>query len=97
MAKSTAVLPNGACVVGVDYGTLLRRAVIERSDDGQQLGSNIAAYAHPVLAQALTGGKPLPQRPQSAQPSKSANDNARRSRRVRIQDPVVLVRHERLT
>jgi hypothetical protein len=97
MAKSTTDLPNDAGVVGVDYGTLLRRAVVVRLGDGQQLGSGVSAYAHSVLDQALPGGKPLPRRPQLAQPSKSADDSASRSRRLRIQSPAFLVRHKGLT
>jgi len=97
MAKSTTDLPNDAGVVGVDYGTLLRRAVVLPLGDGQQLGSDGSAYAHSVLDQAFPGGKPLPRRPQFAQPLKSADDSAGWSRRLRIQSPAFLVRHKELT
>ncbi len=97
MAKSTTNLPNNASVVGVGYGTPLRRAAVASLGDGQQLGSGASAYAHSVLDQALPGGKPLPRRPQSAQPSKSTDDSASRSRRSRIQSPAFLVRHNGLT
>jgi len=97
MAKSTTDLPNNAGVVGVDHGTLLRRAVVVGLGDGQQLGSGVSAYAHSVLDQALPSSKPLPRRPQLTQPSKSADDSASRSRRRRIQSPAFLVLHKGLT
>ncbi len=97
MAKSTTTLPNDAGVVGVDHGTLLRRAIVVGLGDGQQLGSGVSAYAHSVLDQALPGGKALPRLPQLTQPSKSAEDSARWSRRLKIQSPAFLVRHKGLT
>ncbi len=94
MARSTTNLPHDAGVVGVDHGTLLRRAAVGRLGDGQQLGSGVVAYPHSLIDQALPGGKPPPRRPQLAQPSKLADASADRPRRLRIQSPASLARHQ---
>ena len=51
-----------ATVVGVDFGTLSARAVVVRADDGTELGTGVAEYAHGAIERDLPvlGGNPLP-------------------------------------
>jgi L-ribulokinase len=51
----------GACVVGVDYGTLSGRALVVRVRDGAQLGTAVHEYSHGVMDDVLAAtGEPLP-------------------------------------
>jgi L-ribulokinase len=43
----------GACVVGVDFGTLSARAVVVRARDGEELGSAVCEYPHGVIEREL--------------------------------------------
>jgi L-ribulokinase len=55
------IAPDGALVVGVDFGTLSGRAVVVRVADGAELGSAVTDYAHGVVDRCLPGsGRPLP-------------------------------------
>ncbi len=45
--------PNGALVVGVDFGTLSGRAVVVRVADGAELGSAVHSYPHGVIEDVL--------------------------------------------
>jgi L-ribulokinase len=52
---------GGACVIGVDYGTLSGRAVVVSVDDGAELGSAVHEYAHGVIERELpASGARLP-------------------------------------
>jgi L-ribulokinase len=52
---------EGACVVGVDFGTLSGRAVVVRVSDGAELGSAVHEYRHGVIDEVLPAtGEPLP-------------------------------------
>ena len=51
----------GACVVGIDFGTLSARAVVVQVADGAELGTAVQEYAHGVMDTALaSSGRPLP-------------------------------------
>jgi L-ribulokinase len=51
----------GACVVGVDFGTLSGRAVVVRVSDGAELGTAVHDYRHGVMDSELAAtGEPLP-------------------------------------
>jgi L-ribulokinase len=52
---------GAATVVGVDFGTLSARAVVVRADDGTELGTGVAEYAHGAIERELPvlGGIPL--------------------------------------
>ncbi|HEY6760544.1 MAG TPA: ribulokinase [Baekduia sp.] len=55
-------MPEGACVVGVDFGTLSGRALVVRVADGAELGAAVFAYPHGVMEETLAStGAPLPQ------------------------------------
>jgi L-ribulokinase len=55
------VIPQRACVVGIDYGTLSGRAVVVRVSDGAELGTGVHPYRHAVVESQLPGDdKPLP-------------------------------------
>jgi L-ribulokinase len=61
MSSTTDEGTSGArYVVGVDYGTLSGRAVVIRTSDGAQLGTEVHPYGHAVLDRALPDGTPLP-------------------------------------
>jgi L-ribulokinase len=52
---------GGACVIGVDYGTLSGRAVVVAVEDGAELGSAVHEYAHGVIERELpASGARLP-------------------------------------
>jgi L-ribulokinase len=52
---------GGACVIGVDYGTLSGRAVVVSVEDGAELGSAVHDYAHGVIERELpASGARLP-------------------------------------
>jgi L-ribulokinase len=52
---------GGACVIGVDYGTLSGRAVVVAVEDGAELGSAVHDYAHGVIERELpASGARLP-------------------------------------
>jgi L-ribulokinase len=52
---------GGACVIGVDYGTLSGRAVVVAVADGAELGSAVHDYAHGVIERELpASGARLP-------------------------------------
>jgi L-ribulokinase len=52
---------GGACVIGVDYGTLSGRAVVVAVEDGAELGSAVHDYAHGVIDRKLpASGAQLP-------------------------------------
>jgi L-ribulokinase len=52
---------GGACVIGVDYGTLSGRAVVVAVQDGAELGSAVHEYAHGVIERELpASGARLP-------------------------------------
>jgi L-ribulokinase len=52
---------GGACVIGVDYGTLSGRAVVVAVADGEELGSAVHDYAHGVIERELpASGARLP-------------------------------------
>jgi L-ribulokinase len=52
---------GGACVIGVDYGTLSGRAVVVAVQDGAELGSAVHEYAHGVIERELpASGQRLP-------------------------------------
>ncbi|MCW2986335.1 MAG: L-ribulokinase, partial [Conexibacter sp.] len=56
-----AAAPAGACVVGVDFGTLSGRALVVRVADGAELGAAVHAYAHGVIDDVLpASGATLP-------------------------------------
>ena len=51
----------GACVVGIDFGTLSGRALVVRVADGVELGTAVHEYRHGVMDTALaSSGRPLP-------------------------------------
>jgi L-ribulokinase len=51
----------GACVIGVDFGTLSGRALVVRVADGAELGTAVREYRHGVMDAALAAtGEPLP-------------------------------------
>jgi L-ribulokinase len=51
----------GACVIGVDFGTLSGRALVVRVRDGAELGTAIHAYPHGVMDETLAAtGELLP-------------------------------------
>jgi len=56
----SSLTPEGAVVVGVDFGTLSGRAVVVRVADGEELGSAAFDYPHGVLDRTLPDGTPLP-------------------------------------
>ena len=56
----SAEAPEGAVVVGVDYGTLSGRAVVVRVRDGEVLSSAVHAYPLAVIDTQLPDGTPLP-------------------------------------
>ncbi len=52
---------QGACVIGVDFGTLSGRAVVVRAADGAELGAAVHEYRHGVMDAVLAAsGEPLP-------------------------------------
>jgi L-ribulokinase len=54
-------MAGGACVIGVDYGTLSGRAVVVAVQDGAELGSAVHEYAHGVIERELpASGQRLP-------------------------------------
>jgi L-ribulokinase len=54
-------MAGGACVIGVDFGTLSGRAVVVRAADGEELGSAVHAFPHAVMERALAAsGEELP-------------------------------------
>jgi L-ribulokinase len=54
-------MAGGACVIGVDYGTLSGRAVVVAVQDGAELGSAVHDYAHGVIERELpASGARLP-------------------------------------
>jgi L-ribulokinase len=54
-------IADGACVVGVDYGTLSGRALVVRVADGAELGSAVQEYRHGVIERTLpASGAALP-------------------------------------
>src|SRR3954469_23783867 len=56
-----AAARRGACVVGVDFGTLSGRALVVRVADGAELAAAGHPYAHGVIEEALpASGAPLP-------------------------------------
>ena len=56
-------MAGGACVIGVDYGTLSGRAVVVAVEDGAELGSAVHEYAHGVIERELpaSGARLAPQ------------------------------------
>jgi L-ribulokinase len=53
--------PIGACVVGIDFGTLSGRAVVVRVADGEELGSAVHEFPHAVIERELpASGERLP-------------------------------------
>jgi L-ribulokinase len=65
MRHNTTVNANncgpGACVVGIDFGTLSARAVVVQVADGAELGTAVQEYRHGVMDTALaSSGRPLP-------------------------------------
>jgi L-ribulokinase len=52
--------PEGAYVVGVDFGTLSARALVVRVSDGAEAGTAVREYAHGVIDRSLTGHGELP-------------------------------------
>jgi L-ribulokinase len=52
---------GGACVVGIDFGTLSGRALVVRVADGAELGSAVHEYRHGVMDTVLaSSGRALP-------------------------------------
>ena len=52
---------EGACVIGVDFGTLSGRALVVRVRDGAELGSAVHEYRHGVMDEVLPAtGAALP-------------------------------------
>ena len=52
---------EGACVVGVDFGTLSGRAVVVRASDGAELGSAVYEFPHGAMDRTLaSSGASLP-------------------------------------
>ncbi len=47
-------------VVGVDFGTLLARALVVRVSDGAEVGTAVSEYAHGVIDRELAGHGELP-------------------------------------
>lgn len=47
---------RGACVLGIDFGTLSARAVVARVQDGSVLSDSVADYAHGVMDRTLSAG-----------------------------------------
>src|SRR5580704_16250802 len=47
--------PDGAYVVGVDFGTLSARALVVRVSDGAEAGTAVREYAHGVIDRELRG------------------------------------------
>src|SRR5260370_12918302 len=45
--------PDGAYVVGVDFGTLSARALVVRVSDGTEAGTAVREYAHGVIDREL--------------------------------------------
>jgi L-ribulokinase len=52
--------PDGAYVVGVDFGTLSARALVVRISDGAEAGTAVREYAHGVIDRSLAGHGELP-------------------------------------
>src|ERR1700723_252999 len=52
--------PDGAYVVGADFGTLSARALVVRVSDGAEAGTAVREYAHGVIDRSLTGHGELP-------------------------------------
>ena len=52
--------PDGAYVVGVDFGTLSARALVVRVSDGAEAGTAVREYAHGVIDRSLAGHGELP-------------------------------------
>ena len=52
--------PDGAYVVGVDFGTLSARALVVRVSDGAEAGTAVREYAHGVIDRLLAGHGELP-------------------------------------
>ena len=51
----------GACVIGIDFGTLSGRALVVRVRDGAELGTAVHEYRHGVMGDVLAAtGEPLP-------------------------------------
>ncbi len=65
-STSATAAPDGALVIGVDFGTLSGRALVVRVSDGAELGSATFAYPHAVMDRTLDhgpaadAGRPLP-------------------------------------
>src|SRR5690554_161234 len=54
-------IPDGAHVIGVDYGTLSGRALVVRVSDGAELGTAVHEYEHAVMDHTLAAtGAALP-------------------------------------
>ncbi len=47
---------NGACTLGLDFGTLSVRAVVTRVSDGEILADAVSEYATPIMDRRLTAG-----------------------------------------
>lgn len=47
--------------IGLDFGTLSVRAVVVCTENGVEVGTGIAEYAHGVISERLPTGEPLPQ------------------------------------
>ena len=52
--------PDGAYVVGVDFGTLSARALVVRVSNGAEAGTAVREYAHGVIDRSLAGHGELP-------------------------------------
>ena len=52
--------PDGAYVVGADFGTLSARALVVRVSDGAEAGTAVREYAHGVIDRSLAGHGELP-------------------------------------
>src|SRR5580704_16558354 len=52
--------PDGAYVVGVDFGTLSARALVVRVSDGAEAGTAVSEYPHGVIDRSLAGHGELP-------------------------------------
>jgi L-ribulokinase len=54
-------VPDSACVIGVDFGTLSGRALVVRVADGAELGTAVHPYPHAVIEETLpASGAALP-------------------------------------
>src|SRR5690554_5138011 len=54
-------IPDGAHVIGVDFGTLSGRALVVRVSDGAELGTAVHEYSHAVMDTTLAAtGEALP-------------------------------------